>query len=114
MDSETDLVNSCKNNIFPKISTMSKFGINNKNPIDVINCYITSITEDGLNENDFKNYKNINILFEEKTFFLKQKDFYKRVINSGGIIVSRDDIIECNKCYYNGVENCMCKYDIKI
>lgn len=113
MDSETDLVTSCKKHVFPKISTMSKFGINNNNPIDVLNCYITAINEDGLNENDFKKYNNkINKLFEEKTFFLKQKDFYKRVINSGGIVVSRDDIIECNNCYYNGVDSCKC--DIKI
>lgn len=113
MDLELDLVKSCKDGVFPKIKTMSKFGINNTNPIDVLNCYITSITEDGLDEKDFKKYNNkINSLFEEKTFFLKQKDFYKRVINSGGIVISNDDIIECDTCYYNGVNSCKC--DIKI
>jgi len=112
MGLETDLVKSCKSNVFPKIETMSKFGINNQNPVDVLNCYITAITEDGLNENDFKLCKNINDLFEEKTFFLKQKDFYKRTVKSGGIIISPSDIIECHKCYYNGINDCGC--DIKL
>lgn len=112
MDSETDLVNSCKLGMFPKIATISRFGINNKNSVDILNCYITSITEDNMNEDDFRNCKNINKLFEEKTIFLKQKDFYKRVINSGGIVISSDEIVECNNCYYNGVNKCDC--DIKI
>ena len=91
---------------------MCIYGMNNKNPVDIFNCYRTAIVEDGLTEEDLIENKNINQTLEEKTFFLKEKNFYKRVMKSGGIIISGDEITECGKCFYNGVGECGCELKI--
>ena len=112
MNVETNLTSSCKNNVFPSTYSMSKFGLNGEglsNPVDILNCYKIAIFEDGISEEELLNCENINILLDENTFFLKEKPFYKRVVESGGIKISNETIVECKKCCYNGKNFHLCK-----
>jgi hypothetical protein len=110
MNPEMDLINACKNNVFPSLYTMGIYGLNGEgksNPIDILNCYKTLIVDDKLTCNDLKKCKDINGLFSSSKN-LKNKPHYHRVMNSDGVVLSCRTNVECEKCFYNGVNKPCC------
>lgn len=100
-DLKNDLINSCNNDKFPSLNTMSHFGLNSGNPVDILSCY----------KEVFKKQNYVGTTSEQinETFrnvIPHHHDFYKRVMNNGGIHISPTDVKECSVCFYNGVNNC--------
>ena len=111
MNAALDLVNSCKNGVFPSIHTMSIYGLNGESkasPVDILDCYIIATIDDKLSEFDLCNCDNINSLLNEKTSKLKTAPCYTRVMNSGGIQISSKNNKECKNCFYNGIPKKCC------
>ena len=111
MNAAIDLINSCKNNVFPSIATLSTYGMNGEgktNPVDIWNCYKIAITENKINEHDLCNCTNLNTLLKEKVPSLHDNSSYKRVMENGGIVISNLEITECSKCFYNGLPKKCC------
>lgn len=103
--SATKLVNACKNNMFPDISTITKYGLDGcggTNPMSIFSCYREAVTKDGLSdvqiERHFKN-GDINKLILENSYSVKYLDCYEKVLQKGGIKLSWDlPQLECEKC----------------
>ncbi len=110
MNTEIDLFNSCKKGMFPSLRTMSKYGLNgegNASPIDILNCYRIIFSKDENSIEKLLNSGNVNIFFKN-SIHLKNNLYYNRVIENGGVCISSDNPTECEKCFYNGVNEHTC------
>lgn len=103
--SATDLVHACNNNVFPTISTMSKYGMDGKggtNPIHIFSCYREAITKDGVTDVTLEKFfleGMINTLILEKSHSVKYLECYEKVLQKGGIKSSwNSSQLECPKC----------------
>jgi hypothetical protein len=100
-DLKNDLMNACMHNQFPSLNTMSHFGLNCNNPVDVLSCY----------KEVFKKQKFLGNTSEQinetfRNIIPQHLDFYKRVMKNGGIQISSDEVRECSTCCYNGIMKC--------
>ena len=110
MNTEHDLVNSCKQGMFPSIRTMSKYGLNGEgcaSPIDILNCYRVIFSKDENSIEKLLISEDVNTFFKN-SIHLKNNSYYYRVIQNGGVKISPENPIECDKCFYNGVEQHTC------
>jgi hypothetical protein len=116
--SASNLFESCVNNVFPSLHTMSKYGLDGNggtNPMDILKCYSTAIKEGKLSQEELEKTKDLNNLILQ---FNKSKDYYNRVKKSGGIQISVTfpNHVECSKCNYCGIAtttvcpNCQLKF----
>jgi len=118
-DPAIDLVNSCINNMFPSMKTMSQFGMDGAkgtNPIDILKCYKTAIKEGKITSEDISNADDINELIMK---YNETKQYFERVKKAGGIQINIKipEHIECSKCNYCGTTpdinicpNCQLKF----
>lgn len=110
MNTETDLINSCKLGMFPSTQTMSKYGLNGEgsaSPIDILNCYRVIFSNDENSINKLLNTEDINIFFKN-AISLKNNVYYNRIIKNGGVKISPQTPKECEKCFYNGLNHHTC------
>ena len=106
--SATKLVNACKNDVFPDISTITKYGLDGcggTNPMSIFSCYREAITKEGITGVDIDTYFNsgkINQLILENSSAVKYLECYEKVLQKGGIKTSWDlpqiECAECKKC----------------
>lgn len=103
--SAVELINACKNNQFPTISTMSKYGMDGNggtNPLYIFKCYREAVLNDGLTNDQIENYfkkGKINQLILENCDSVKYLDCYEKVLQKGGIKSSwLLPQVECSKC----------------
>ncbi len=103
--SATKLVNACKTNVFPDISTITKYGLDGcggTNPMSIFSCYREAIMKEGITDQQIENSFNngeINKLILENSYAVKYLDCYEKVLQKGGIKSSWDlPQIECSKC----------------
>lgn len=113
MNAAIDLFTSCKKNTFPSLATMAKYGLNGEgkaNPIDIFNCYKKLIQSGEVSEHDFckTENENINNLLKNNNHIFVNYLPYKRLYNNGGIVIADKTIIECDKCFYNGLNKKCC------
>jgi len=101
---KNDLINACTNNRFPKLQTMSHFGLNGNtsaSPLDILRCYRIvcnlgcDVTPQKINET-FESYIN----YDYKP--------YQRVRDHGGVKITSSTLRECPHCFYNGVNPGCC------
>lgn len=110
MNTELDLFESCKKGMFPSLRTMSKYGLNGEgsaSPIDILNCYRIIFSNDENSIEKLLNSEDVNTFFKN-SIFLKDKLYYDRVIQYGGVCISSGDPVECGQCFYNGSPNHTC------
>ena len=110
MNIEHDLFNSCKQGMFPSMITMSKYGLNGEgyaSPIDILNCYRIIFSKDENSIEKLLNSEDVNTFFKN-SIHLKNNLYYYRVIENGGVKISPGNPIECEKCFYNGIEQHAC------
>ena len=103
--SATKLVNACKTNVFPDISTITKYGLDGcggTNPMSIFSCYREAIMKEGITDQQIENSFNngeINKLILENSYAVKYLDCYEKVLQKGGIKSSWHlPQLECSKC----------------
>ena len=98
--SAQELVNACKNNLFPSIATVTRFGLDGNKPVEIFTCYRCAVLEDGVTARDIEsNYSDISNFILKRSESVKYLDCYDSVIESGGIKVSTEQPQkECSSC----------------
>ena len=110
MNTEQDLFDCCKQGMFPSVKTMSKYGLNGEgfaSPIDILNCYRTIFLKDDNSIEKLLNSEDVNTFFEN-SIYLKNNVYYNRVVENGGVYISSEYPVECEKCFYNGSNQHSC------
>ena len=98
--SAQELVKACKENLFPSIATVTRFGLDGNNPTGVFACYRSAIVEDGITARDLdSNYSDISNFILNQTESVRFLDCYESVLENGGIQVSTNHPQkECSNC----------------
>ena len=102
--SAVNLVRACKNNHFPDLATMTKFGLDGvggTNPLSVLKCFQEAVRS-GMTPVDIENYfenGTLSRVILENTMEVKYLDCYEQVLQRGGIKSSWNlPQLECAKC----------------
>ena len=110
-----NLIKACRKNTFPDINTVTSWGLDGHggtNPVSIFACYREAILVDGVTEDDLEQYMTngrINELILERQSGVKCLPCYERVLQMGGIKISKyDPQIECSKCQLCSVHEDIC------
>lgn len=110
--SVNDLYDACQKGTFPTLATMTRFGLNNHNPVEIFNMYRTAIQKDGITKEDLeKHFKsgNLNRLLLEQCQWVKSRKNYEKILQKGGIKCSEDlPQRECQSCQLNSIHKDIC------
>ena len=115
------LVESCKNNHFPNIATMTSFGLDGwggTNPVAIFGCYRTAVNNDGVTADQLDYHRQrgtLNQFILETLSNVKDCEYYEMVLAKGGIKISSDEgQLECGSCNFCSVhDNNICSNCLK-
>lgn len=106
-----NLVKACKNNCFPDLATMTKYGLDGvggTNPLSVLKCFQEAVRV-GMTSDDIDKYfenGTISQIILENTMEVKYLDCYEQVLQRGGIKSSWNlPQLECTKCKLCAIHN---------
>jgi hypothetical protein len=108
------LVKACNNNTFPDIDTVTSWGLDGHggtNPVSIFSCYRRAIN-DGVTEQELTDYMErgrINELILERQSGVKCLSCYEKVLQMGGIKISKNDPQrECSQCQHCAEHDDIC------
>ena len=106
------LFSACKSGVFPDLDTLTKYGLDNHNPVEILKIYQTAIVHDGITEDDFERYfkdGKLNTLLFERCDSVKSLKNYETILQKGGIHTSEKfPQRECKTCQFCAVHKDLC------
>ena len=96
--------------MFPSLKTMSKYGLNGEggaSPIDILNCYKIIFLKDENSIEKLLNSDDVNSFFEN-SIYLKNNMYHYRIVQNGGVCISPEFPVECEKCFYTSASQHTC------
>ena len=98
--SAKELVEACKKNLFPSTATVTLFGLDGNNPVEILACYRCAVVDGGVTAEDIENnYDDLSNFILKRTESVRSLECYASVLEAGGIRLSAKlPQRECPKC----------------